>query len=201
MAFLFVINKEKSYIRTRLKKLFAILLLVLLVFNNIGYRYIINYFKQVAFSDLNTNIEKKNFSTDDLVEIKIPLNNPYISDHNYEDAYGETKVKGKYYQYVKKKISENTLYLMCLPNDKKEILNDTKNKLAENNITSNKNNSKNPIQHYTKILQAEFLEINRITFENVYALQQNAKSFSLFNNKLKPQFIQLKDLQPPENNI
>jgi hypothetical protein len=159
-----------------------------------------HYTKQSSFN-LNKNIETKNYNSDDLVEIKIPLNNPYISDHNYEDAYGETKVKGKYYQYVKKKISENTLYLMCLPNDKKEILDETKNKLAENNTTSNKNNSKNPIQHYTKILQAEFLEVNKITFENMHPLQQDAKSFSLFHNKLKPQFIQLEDLQPPENNI
>ena len=79
--------------------------------------------------NLNTAIEKNNYSEDDLVEIKIPLNNPYISDHSYEDAFGETTVKGKSYQYVKRKISENTLYLMCLPNEEKASLTTTKNKV------------------------------------------------------------------------
>ena len=163
----------------------------------------LNYFTQQSSVVLNNNIENKNYNPDDLVEIKIALNNPYISDHGYEDAYGETMVKGKYYQYVKKKISGNTLSIMCLPNDKKEALNNTKNKLADTNsrVTSNKNNSKNETPNYTKVLQAEFLAIQQIAFAKMYALQQDAKSFSLYNNKFVPQFIVLEDLQPPENNI
>jgi hypothetical protein len=176
--------------------------LLLITFNTIGYRFVLNYFTQQSSMELNDNIEANNYSSDDLVEIKIPLNNPYISDQEYEEAYGETKVKGKYYQYVKKKISENTLYLMCLPNEKKEVLNNTKNNLADNNNTAtNKKESKNPIPNYTKILQAEFLTTQQFAFEKMYTIQQDAKSFSIFNNKLKPQYIVLKDTQPPENII
>lgn len=186
-----------------MKKILPILLLTILAFNTIGYKFALNYLTQQSSISLNNNIESNNYSTDDLVEIKIELNNPYISDHNYEEAYGETVVKGKHYQFVKKKISENTLYLMCLPNDKKEAINNTKNKLADNNAstTQNKKDNKNDIPTTAKVLQAEFLAVNQITFENLNALQADAKSFSLYNNKLKPQFNLLEDLQPPDNKI
>ena len=150
--------------------------------------------------NLNTAIEKNNYSEDDLVEIKIPLNNPYISDHSYEDAFGETTVKGKSYQYVKRKISENTLYLMCLPNEEKASLTTTKNNLGENHTqtTPNKNNQKSPLQNIIKAPQTEYLQTNEFLFANMFVLENDAQSFLLTKTNCYSQFYLLTVLQPPE---
>ena len=160
----------------------------------------LNYLEKQSSVNLNTAIEKNNFSEDDLVEIKIPLNNPYISDHSYEDAFGETTVKGKSYQYVKRKISENTLYLMCLPNEEKAALTTTKNNLGENHTqtTPNKNNQKSPLQNIVKATQTEYLQTNEFLFANMFVLQNDAQSFLLTNTNCSSQFYLLTYLQPPE---
>ena len=149
---------------------------------------------------LNTAIEKNNYSEDDLVEIKIPLNNPYISDHSYEDAFGETRIKGKSYQYVKRKISENTLYLMCLPNEEKAALTTAKNNLGGTHAQSapNKNNQKSPLQNIIKAPQTEYLQTNQFLFANMFAIQNDAQSFLLTNTNCSSQFYLLTNLQPPE---
>ena len=186
-----------------MKKLFTISLLALLLFNCIGYRYVLNYLEKKSSVNLNKAIEKNNYSEDDLVEIKVPLNNPYISDHNYEDAYGETTVKGKSYQYVKKKISENTLYLMCLPNEEKAALATTKNNLGGTHAQSapNKNSQKNPVQHIIKAPQTEYLQTNEFLFANMFTIQNDAQSFLMRNTNCTNQFYLLTDAQPPENLI
>ena len=170
------------------------------MFNAVGYRYVLNYLEKQSSVILNKAIEKNNYSEDDLVEIKVPLNNPYISDHNYEDAYGETTVKGKSYQYVKKKISENTLYLMCLPNEEKAALATTKNNLGSTHAQSapNKNNQKSPLQNIVKATQTEYLQTNEFMFANMFVIQDDAQSFLLRNTNCSDQFYELTDLQPPE---
>ena len=184
-----------------MKKLFAIPLLALLLFNCIGYKFVINYFAKQTSNDLNLAIEKNNYSTNDLVEIKIPLNNPYISDHSYKDAYGETTVKGKYYQYVKKKISDNILYLLCLPNEEKQTLISTKNNLEGNNVQTspNKSNQKNPLQNILKTSATEYLRINQFLFANMFIINNDAQLFLLLNTNFYSQFNPQALAQPPED--
>ena len=161
----------------------------------------LNYLEKQSSVNLNTAIEKNNFSEDDLVEIKIPLNNPYISDHSYEDAFGETTVKGKSYQYVKRKISENTLYLLCLQNEEKAALTTAKNNLGGTHVQTipNKDNQKNPSQNIIKALQTEYLQTNEFLFANMFVLQNDAQLFLLTNTNCFSQFCALTDVQPPEN--
>jgi hypothetical protein len=177
-------------------------LLALFLFNTIGYRYVLNYFEKQTSTELNKSIDKKTYFSDDLVEIKIPLNNPYISDHDYRDAYGETTLKGKFYQYVKRKISENMLYLLCLPNEDKASLIKTKNSLGGSHAqsSSNKQNEKNPIQNILKASQIEYIQTNQFSFDDMYAL--NSKQSFLFNNSnCTSQFDPNTSAQPPENKI
>lgn len=76
-------------------------------------------------------IDQSNFNENDLVELKVPVNLPYYnSNKNYERVDGEIEFGGIHYNYVKRKISNDTVYLMCLPNHEKTQLYKDKNSYA-----------------------------------------------------------------------
>ena len=126
-----------------MKKIAAILLLSLMVFNLIGYRWLFSTIEENATADLEQKIAAGKYNDDQLVEIQIPLNMPYYSDKDYENVYGETDWNGEHYRYVKRKVSGNTLYLLCLPNKEKTNIAKVKNEFtkAVNDVPGNKQGS------------------------------------------------------------
>jgi len=60
-----------------LKKIVAILLLAVLVFNWIGYRFIYNYFERQSVIALQTILDDELYNDDALISIKVPLSMPY----------------------------------------------------------------------------------------------------------------------------
>ncbi|MGI4750993.1 MAG: hypothetical protein ACRYFB_10180 [Janthinobacterium lividum] len=58
-----------------------------------------------------------------LVILKIPINLPYQTDwKDFEPTDGETVIKGITYKYVKRKVSRDTLILLCLEHQDKTQL-------------------------------------------------------------------------------
>jgi len=69
-------------------------------------------------------LETHQYNDHELIEVKIALHTPYLSNwSDYERIDGEAEVNGIYYTYVKRKINNDTLYLLCLPNKNKTQLN------------------------------------------------------------------------------
>ena len=57
---------------------------------------------------------------------------PYLSNWNdYERVDGEIKFNGVYYNYVKRKLYNDTLYLLCLPNKSKTQFCHARNEYAQ----------------------------------------------------------------------
>jgi len=180
-----------------LKKIAAILLLSLLVFNLAGYRWLFSAIEKNATANLEQKISAGKYSDEQLVEIRIPLNMPYYSDKDYEDVYGETDFNGEHYQYVKRKVSDNTLYLLCLPNKEKTSIVKEKNEFtkAVNDIPGNKEGSQQK-SGLVKLLTTEYRE-NETAFDiNNYSI--SSLSFASRNADAKDLFIPLTDAQPPE---
>jgi len=180
-----------------LKKIAAILLLSLLVFNLAGYRWLFSAIEKNATANLEQKISAGKYSDEQLVEIRIPLNMPYYSDKDYEDVYGETDFNGEHYQYVKRKVSDNTLYLLCLPNKEKTSIVKEKNEFtkAVNDIPGNKEGSQQK-SGLVKLLTTEFRE-NETAFDiNDYSI--SSLSFVSRNADAKDLFNPLTDAQPPE---
>ncbi|RYF99462.1 MAG: hypothetical protein EOO02_16855 [Chitinophagaceae bacterium] len=76
-------------------------------------------------------IDNNQYSDDDLIEVKVKLNLPYMtSAAGYENLSGEINIHGNHHNYVKRKVSQDTLYLLCLPNNKRNQLNDASEKYA-----------------------------------------------------------------------
>ena len=181
-----------------MKKIAAILLLSLMVFNLIGYRWLFSAIEKNATATLEQKIDTGKYNDEQLVEIRIPLNMPYYSDKDYEVVYGETDFNGEHYQYVKRKVSNNTLYLLCLPNKEKTSITKAKNEFtkAVNDIPGNNQGSQQK-NDLVKLLTTEF-RVNETTAIDLNNYSISSLSFISRNADVKDLFTPLTDAQPPE---
>jgi hypothetical protein len=132
------------------KQLAAILLISIFLFNLFGYRILFNYAQQQSDTRLEASFDKNDFNEAELVAIKIPLSLPYINNQqNFERVDGEITVKGKIYKYVKRKIADGNLILLCLPDNNKMRIESAKhdffknaNDIAQNDHSKKSNNTK-----------------------------------------------------------
>jgi hypothetical protein len=116
-----------------LKKLLAITLLIVHLFNLSGYSFLFRYFIERSSKQLSEKIDSNNYNEADLIEVKVPLNMPYLSSTaEYERFDGEINIEGQHHHYVKRKISADTLYILCLPNAKTDKLQLAKTEFAKN---------------------------------------------------------------------
>lgn len=62
-------------------------------------------------------------NTAKLIEIKIPVNMPTIQDWDeYEVIQGQIQLKDAYYNYVRLRMTRDTMYFVCIPNTVKTRL-------------------------------------------------------------------------------
>jgi len=182
---------------SEVKKVAAILLLSLMVFNLVGYRWLFSAIENKATATLEEKISSGKYSDEQLVEIRIPLNMPYYSDKEYENVYGETDFNGEHYRYVKRKVSGNTLYLLCLPNKEKTSLVKVKNEFtkAVNDVPANKQGSQQK-NNFIKLLTSEFKISETISSENNFS--SLSLQFISRNTAVTNLFTPLTETQPPE---
>lgn len=81
-----------------------------------------------------TALDNNNYNEGDLTQMKFALNMPYvITNKSYERCDGQVELNGIQYNYVKRMVKNDTLYLYCIPNDQKTKISDTKNEYAKQN--------------------------------------------------------------------
>ena len=116
-----------------MKKLTAILLLGLLLFNWCGYRLATAIMSQRASARLEARIDQKAYSESELVEVSIPLSVPYqLNQPEFERSYGEVEVDGRVYTHVMRKIENGHLILLCLPDEHREKIEKAGNDFYKN---------------------------------------------------------------------
>ncbi|HTF27386.1 MAG TPA: hypothetical protein VK625_01000 [Flavitalea sp.] len=82
----------------------------------------------------------------------MPLNLPYYtSSTGYEKIQGEVEVNGKHYNYVKRKISHDTLYILCITNSEKNRLSESHRDYAKlvTDAPGNENEKKESVKKLT----------------------------------------------------
>ncbi|HJS53341.1 MAG TPA: hypothetical protein VJ765_02325, partial [Chitinophagaceae bacterium] len=171
-------------------------LLLVMVFSLVGYRWLFSAIENKATATLEQKISAGDFRDDQLVEIQIPLNMPYFSDKDYENIYGETDWNGQHYRYVKRKVSGNILYLLCLPNTEKTAIVKAKNEFTQavNDVPANKGSQQK--DNIIKLLTAEF-RVNQLAEAETYSSIASLSYFSR-NTEAKNLFTPLTDALPPE---
>ena len=142
-------RQKNFYDKLILKKTTALFFITLFLFNLFGYRFVFTYMQQKASDQLEVKLDKSLYDESQLIELKVPMNLPYQTNWSAYQRYdGEIEVEGIIYKYVKRKVANDTLYLMCIPNTKKMNLETAKNdffKLSndlQNNDSKKSDNSK-----------------------------------------------------------
>jgi hypothetical protein len=99
-----------------LKKIAAILLLGILLFNWMGYRFLTSYLEERVNQQLDARLDNNNYDESDLISIKVANNLPYTNSKEFERVSGQIEIAGIQYNYVKIKVAADSLELLCIPN-------------------------------------------------------------------------------------
>jgi len=118
------LNKYYYFAQTGMKKLAAILLLGIFVFNLFGYKLLVSFMVNNANQSLEAALDKQKYNEDDLITIKKAIHLPYYNNtKDFTRSYGEVEMNGVLYKYVKSRIYNDSLEMLCIPNiSKQQIL-------------------------------------------------------------------------------
>jgi len=181
-----------------LKKTFAILFLSIHLFNICGYQLFFSLAEKFADKKMVVALDKNKYDENDLIQIKLPLNIPYTVDRKgYERCDGQIVLNGVQYNYVKRSVQNDTMYLYCVPNQQKTALSNSKAEYAKqsSDIPSNKKSEQSTAKQ-TNVLSEYSACILQYNFS---ASGSNCKSdFSFFKNTNTFAGFLIKPAQPPE---
>jgi len=155
---------------TDLKKITALFFLSLFLFNLFGYRLVVDYMQQKLNDQLEVRLDNNAYDESQLVELKIPMHLPYqTSRESYQRYNGEISINGILYKYVKRKVANDTLFLMCIANTKKMHLESARDEFfkisndLQNSTSKKSDNSKSAFKN----LQGEYdqysVELNTLS--------------------------------------
>lgn len=138
-----------------MKKIAAILLLLLFTFNQFGYRLWFYLAEQKADMKWELLLDKYEYNPSQFITITIPISLPYQTNwKNFERIDGEITFNGKIYKYVERKVYNGNLILHCLPNYNKMRLQTARNDffkyandLNQNADASKKNTHSKPVMN------------------------------------------------------
>ena len=116
-----------------MRKIASILLLALLSFNWFGYRLLISFFEDKANEQFVTQLDNKNYNADQLISIKVPVRNLayYTNTKLFQRVDGQVEINGVLYNYVKQRLYNDSVELLCIPNAAVMKLQTEKNDLAK----------------------------------------------------------------------
>lgn len=143
-----------------MKKALSIFLLGVFLFNTVGYKALYYFQIRNANKRITSIIQHSEYSSDQLVTIKIPLNLPYLTDWaEFQSMEGQVVYKEQTYRYVKRKIERDSLVLLCLANFEKDRI-----EKASNAFLLKTNESNASKKAFAKPVKYDFEESSGLTF-------------------------------------
>lgn len=129
------------------------------------------YLQHSADTRIEAKIQSINELDKRMITVKIPINLPYQTDwEDFEEVDGEMNIKGVAYKYVKRKIYQDTLILLCINHREKSVIQKNSNDYFKkvNDLVSE--TSKKPTFKQTK---NDFYEEIKSTSIALFALEQH----------------------------
>jgi hypothetical protein len=101
-----------------LKKIAAILLIGILFFNWYGYRLLTACLETRANRQLESRFDNDSYDESQLISIKVPATHLsyYNSSDRFERVDGQIEIAGIQYKYVKRRLFNDSMELLCIPN-------------------------------------------------------------------------------------
>jgi hypothetical protein len=127
-----------------LRKSASIILLLVLLFNMVGYRAWFFYAEKQSDAIMESRLDNSLYDESELVSLTIPLNNPYqLEQTDFVRVTGEVSFDGRIYKFVKRKVSDGKLILLCIPDANKTVLKKAKSDFGHT-VNDLAGNSKGP---------------------------------------------------------
>lgn len=123
-----------------MKQLTALFFIMLFLFNLAGYRLFFHYIQKKADVQYELSLERKVYDESQMLTLKVDLDMPYLAENTeFERVDGEITVDGQIFKYVKRKIHNGQLVLLCLPDKKKTQLRSAREEyfFLSNSLVSN----------------------------------------------------------------
>jgi hypothetical protein len=100
-----------------LRKIATILLLGILLFNLVGYRVLVGYMQDRTGRNMEASLDDNRYDESQLLSVKVPISHLsyYNADNQFERVDGSIELGGVQYRYVKRRIYNDSLELLCLP--------------------------------------------------------------------------------------
>ena len=160
-----------------MRKLVAICMLSIFTFNIAGYQLVYNYMASRSDAALELALDEKGYNESDLISIKQPTNLPYYTNNEtFQRIDGEVEIDGIQYKYVKSRIYNDSLEMLCIPHHAKMKFEESRNDYAQA-AHDFQQNSKKKAGSESKSFQKVLSE-----YEELAVLSLNSDSKLLTNN-------------------
>ncbi|MEO6549869.1 MAG: hypothetical protein ABIN94_17840 [Ferruginibacter sp.] len=138
-----------------MRRLAAILLLGIFTFNLFGYRLVASFLEMQENQKMEIAFDENDYSDNQLISIKQSTNLPYFQNSkDFQRIDGEIVIDGIAYKYVKCRIYNDSLELLCIPNTSKMRIQAAKSdfsKLASDfQQSNNKKKSESGLKSFQK---------------------------------------------------
>jgi hypothetical protein len=115
-----------------MRKLVAIFMLSIFTFNIAGYQLMYNYMENRSDAALEQQLDNKGYNESDLISIKQPASLPYYTNNEiFQRIDGEVEIDGIQYKYVKSRIYNDSLEMLCIPHTAKMKIEQSRNEYAQ----------------------------------------------------------------------
>jgi hypothetical protein len=181
-----------------MKRIASILLLTLLLFNWFGYRFLISYMNDKADARLEAELDENKYDDSQLVSLKIPVKyiSYFSSSTTYQRVDGQILVNGIQYKYVKRRIFNDSLEVLCIPNQEAMNLKTTQNEFFRfsNDLQQGKNPGSHPVQGKRFFLHS-FIVLDPFHVEGLCC--RILKSLSYYSGNIASRYAPTAE-QPPD---
>ena len=101
-----------------MKKIAAICLLGLLLFNWVGYQLYTTVLQNNSDKNMIASLDNNNYLDNELVLLKVPASHisSYANSNEFQRVDGKIEIAGVQYNYVKRRLNGNSLEYLCIPN-------------------------------------------------------------------------------------
>lgn len=183
-----------------MRRLTAILLLLVFLFNLGGYQLMFLQLEKESGRQLLAQIDSNAYNESDLIEIRVPINLPYHQNWtDYERYDGEVVVDGVHYNYVKRRLVNDSMSFLCLPNTDRSRLQNARETFFSlvNDIETQdgKQTQSDPVSKLTKsnVVECDVPEVWLISFSGNAVGKQ---VFVSITNHLPQSYLDVKDRPP-----
>jgi hypothetical protein len=183
-----------------MRKLAAIALLSLFTFNIIGYQLLYDYMATQSDSLLEVALDENKYDDSQLISIKQPTNLPYYTNSKiFNRVDGEIEIDGTTYKFVKCRIYNDSLEMLCIPHLAKMKIQQSKQDYAKVANDFQQDNSKKKSGSDNKSFQKQLSEYEELQsgLSNTFFINLH-NSYSLFNTLVEKKYHFNTEEQPPD---